>query len=356
MRLGSIRFLALRCTIWLALGTAPTFAQGADDCASATPISGTGLFLTGTGATTSPQQPSSCGIANHDVWYLWTPIVSSQYEVSTCGNTNGADTVLAVYPGPNCPTSGSQIACSDDDCGGAPWNIEAWVSINVVAGSNYLIQIGSQTSGGTFGGYFHIIDTAPAPCGPNTGPDVIVGDLHLIANYASQVVGGVGYDALSLGTYACNIGTDGLDWMGWNNHHPLVDNNLYKYSTVAGATRIEQLGMSWLRHTGTPVSDSVCCGACQALDTSHLGEHCADPETAAETGFQSYLGPRWQVNAAWGTFPFPPANPPYSGSVARRCQVKVSDLEPSSGSVHYFGEAQYVAQDDATAGNAYNNA
>jgi hypothetical protein len=55
-------------------------------------------------------------------------------------------------------------------------------------------------------------------------------------------------------------------------------------------------------------------------------------------------------------FTYPPANPTYSGSVARRCQVKVSDLEVSSSSVHYFAEAQYVTQDDSAAGNDDNNA
>jgi len=43
--------------------------------------------------------------------------------------------------------------------------------------------------------------------------------------------------------------------------------------------------------------------------------------------------------------------------VARRLEVDISELLPSDGSsVRYFGESQYVTQDDAAAGNQNNNA
>src|SRR4030095_5651661 len=55
-----------------------------------------------------------------------------------------------------------------------------------------------------------------------------------------------------------------------------------------------------------------------------------------------------------------PANPPWSGNVARRLQVDTSDLVATSGggaaTTRYFGETIYVTQDDATAGNQNNNA
>src|SRR5689334_15014428 len=346
---------AALCPILLALSSAPLFAQGSNSCSSATPISGTGTFNVSTvGATDSPQQTGSCPTAHCDVWFLWTATSTDTIEVSMCGGT-GADTVLAVYPGPACPSAGTQLDCNDDTCGFQAR--ESLVSFSAVAGSTYLLQMGAWASGTTYTGTFTVsVAVPPPPCGPNTGPDIIVGDLQDIANYTGASVGGVNYDAVAFGTYSCNIGTVWCNWIAGTNQHPVIDNNLYKYSTVNGATRIEQIGMSWLKHGFYALSNNLCCSGCQGTDGTHLGVHCSDPYTATRNGGQAGAGPRWQVNAATGVFTYPPANPSYSGTVARRCQVKVSDLEASSASVHYFGEAQYVTQDDAAAGNAFNNA
>ncbi len=348
--LGTLtRSRLLLVPVLLAGVSASAFAQGSDNCASATPIAGLGTFpVVTTGATDSAQQSGGCPLAHADVWFLWTATASQSVDISLCGGT-GNDTVMAVYAGSSCPASGSEIGCNDDSCG-----LESVVSFNAVAGATYLIQIGDYYAGVTYSGTFTI--GASAPCGPNGGPDIIVGDLQDIANYAGQNVGGVDYDAVAFGTYSCNIGTVWANWISNTNQHPVIDNNLYKYKVVNGAGRFEQVGMSWLKHGFFALSSSLCCTGCQGTDGTHLGVHCADPYTAARNGGQSGAGPRWQVNAATGVFTYPPANPSFSGSVARRCRVAVSDLEVSSASVHYFGEAQYVTQDDAAAGNAYNNA
>src|SRR5258706_2035295 len=334
--------------ILLTLSAASAFAQGANDCASATAISGTGTFSVSTvGATTSSQQTGTCPTANADVWFLWTASATQSIEVSLCGGT-GADTVLAVYPGPSCPAAGTQLDCNDDSCGG-----QSVVGFDAVSGSTYLIQIGDYYAGTTYSGTFTI--SAPPPCGTNTGPDIIVGDLQDIANYTGQTLSGVAYDAVAFGTYSCNIGTVWCNWIAATNQHPVIDNNLYKYKVVNGSGRIEQIGMSWLKHGFYALSDNLCCTGCIATDGTHLGIRCSDPYTASRNGGQSGAGPRWQVNAATGVFTYPPASPGYSGTVARRCRAATSDLEASSGMVLYYGEAQYVTQDDATAGNKNNN-
>jgi hypothetical protein len=193
---------------------------------------------------------------------------------------------------------------------------------------------------------------AQTPCQGATGPDVIVGDIQDVANYASLN----GVEALALGTYSCNQGTQTLSWISNNNLHPVIGGNLYKYKVVNGSGRFEQLGMSWLKHGFFALSNNLCCTGCQATSGSSLGIRCADPYTAVRNGSQSGAGPKWQVNASTGVFTYPPANPAFSGSTARRLQVKITDLEASSASVRYFGEAQYVTQDDAAAGNDNNNA
>lgn len=183
------------------------------------------------------------------------------------------------------------------------------------------------------------------------GADVIVGNITGPTNYNSSG----GFEAFSIGTYSCNIGNVWLNWIASTNQHPVIGQNMYKVKQVNGAYRIEQLGQSWLKHGFFALSDNLCCNNCSATDGSHLGVHCADPYTSDRNGFQNSLGPKWQVNAASGVFTYPPANPTWSGSVARRLQVAITDLEPSSASIRYFVEAMYVPADE-TAANRVNNA
>ncbi|HYE03676.1 MAG TPA: hypothetical protein VD963_10635 [Phycisphaerales bacterium] len=190
-------------------------------------------------------------------------------------------------------------------------------------------------------------------CQVSTGPDVIVGDITGPANYTAAG----GLDALSLGTTSCNIGNVWLNWFANTNQHPVIGGNLYRYKVVDGAPRFEQVGMSWLKHGFFALSQTLCCSNCSSTNGQHLGVGCSDPYTAGRNGEQPNLGPRWQVNATTGVFTYPPANPSYSGTTARRLQVSMDDLENTAGSTtRYFGESQYVSPDDATANNQHNNA
>ncbi len=193
---------------------------------------------------------------------------------------------------------------------------------------------------------------AQTPCQGSTGPDVIVGDLTGPSNYTS--VGGL--EALSLGTTSCNQGDVWLNWIQSTNQHPVIGGNLYRYKVVGGAARFEQVGMSWLKHGFFALSQTLCCSNCSSTDGTHLGVGCSDPYTSGRNGTQPGLGPRWQVNAHTGVFTFPPANPSFTGTVARRLEVAIADLEVSSATTRYFGEGHYIAPDDAAAGNDDNNA
>jgi len=214
---------------------------------------------------------------------------------------------------------------------------------------NKVLSLGAALAGAAI---LSVDAQAQTACQGATGPDVIVGDIQDVANYASLN----GVEALALGTYSCNMGTQTVSWISNNNLHPVIGGNLYKYKVVNGSGRFEHLGMSWLKHGFFALSNNLCCTGCQSTSGSSLGIRCADPYTAARNGSQSGAGPKWQVNASTGVFTYPPANPAFSGSTARRLQVKITDLEASSASVRYFGEAQYVTQDDAAAGNDNNNA
>jgi len=190
-------------------------------------------------------------------------------------------------------------------------------------------------------------------CSFISGPDVIVGSLNGVSNYSA--VGGV--EALSLGTTSCNLGDTNLSWISGNNQHPVIGGNLYRLKDYGGWWAMEHVGMSWLKHGFFALSQSLCCSNCSSTSGSALGTGCSDPYTSGRNGSQGGLGPRWQVNANSGFFNYPPANPGWSGSSARRLQVATSDLEPtSSTTTRYYGEGHYVTPDDASWNNNDNNA
>ena len=222
-------------------------------------------------------------------------------------------------------------------------------SLTLARSASLAFAIGMSTSVFGFGGNNGTVCPTPV------GPDVIVGDITtLTANYAAQQLDGVWYDAFSLGTSSCNVGNQNVVWQAFpSNLHPAIAQSIYKYKNG----RLEQIGMSWLKHGFTALTLNICGCGCSGQGGSVLGVGCSDPYTASRNGSQGGLGPRWQVNANTGFFPTNgPANPPWSGSTARRLRVKSSDLEVSGPGVSFWVECQYVTQDDATAGNQNNNA
>jgi hypothetical protein len=200
---------------------------------------------------------------------------------------------------------------------------------------------------------------ARGDCTPSTGPDVIIGDLPAVGNYAS--VGGI--DAFSVGTTSCNIGDQNLLWVAQSVNHPVIPQNMYRLKTVDGAARFEQIGMSWMKHGFTALTQSLCC-TCNGQGGAVLGVGCSDPYSAALNGEQvtsvGGLGPRFQVNPHSGAFIWPymfrnVAHIPHT-TVTRRLQVHVDDLNPAlNGGALYYIEAQYITPDDAAARNQDNN-
>ncbi len=190
---------------------------------------------------------------------------------------------------------------------------------------------------------------------PSTGPDVLVGELPDLTNQSSEAVGGINFDAFSVGTTSCNKGNTPLNWHtgGTDNRHPVIGQNLFRLSSG----RFEQIGQSWLKHGFTALQGSICSTQfgfpCSATSGITLGVGCSDPYSSGLNAGQSGLGPKWQVNAATGLFPYPFANPAYSGSTARRLRVRSSDIVAGA---QYFIEGQYVCGDDAGMGNKNNNA
>jgi hypothetical protein len=121
-------------------------------CSQAIPISNIGATFCTDGADTDG--PTPCGMGS-DIWYTYEATFTGTISVPTCAS--GYDTVVAVYDGCDCtPTLDRLLGCNDNSCG-----VHAWVTVPVVAGGCYLIQVGG--AGGDQG------------CGiiPNVVPDVV---------------------------------------------------------------------------------------------------------------------------------------------------------------------------------------
>ena len=320
--------------------------QGGDRGAEAQEITGVGTFpFDNSEATTDGSAAPGCeaygtGEIASDVWFRWTAPESATYFVDSCGQTD-VDTRIAVYAeeAPAAP-----LDCADDTCG-----IQSRVSFTATAGASYLLRVGCYPGAPGGSGTFTINQGAGGDCDmPSTGPDVIVGDLNGLITWGA--VGDIA--AYSIGTTSCNVGDTPVDWISFTSFHPVIGQSIYKLEDG----RLEQLGISWLKHGFTALQEDLCC-TCTPSASNRLGVGCSDPYGAGLNGNQGMLGPRFEVNPATGEFPWPPTGIGTGGNVIRkRLQVVHSDLDPAlHPTALYFGEGQYVTLDDATADNNDNN-
>lgn len=200
------------------------------------------------------------------------------------------------------------------------------------------------------------------------GPDITVFSLQGVDSYASAFPASApnGIAAFAVGTTSCNTGDTPAAWYDGGecstearrNRHPVIGSGMFRLS----GGRFEQIGLSWVKHGFFAVNQNAC-GSCQIPDFPteqvgyFLGVNCSDPYSAQLNGNQASLGPRSQINAFSGAFPYPPMLPLAQGTkIERRLQVLHDDLNPN---IHpdalFFVEGQYVALDDAFNGNGQNN-
>ncbi|MFM9996778.1 MAG: GC-type dockerin domain-anchored protein [Phycisphaerales bacterium] len=199
---------------------------------------------------------------------------------------------------------------------------------------------------------------------PDAGPDVIVGELMQSQSSSGSMaltlapLGTVGaVNAYSVGTTSCNIGTASLLWQANNPNHPVIAQNMYRLKNG----RLEMIGIGWLKHGFTALTYNACSNegyTCNGLGGAVLGVGCSDPYSSSLNGSQGNLGPRYQVNASTGAFPFPYASHPNSTALSKRIQVAHADIEDSvqNPNTLYFAEGIYITPDDTAAGNNANNA
>lgn len=185
------------------------------------------------------------------------------------------------------------------------------------------------------------------------GPDIIVGDLPNLARWGRSSA--LGITSYSVGTTACNIGDEPANWVRLTPAHPVILQNMYRLKDG----RFEHVGIAWVKHGFTVIPEDLC-GVCEVKSSPDLlFPGCSDTYSMNTNAVTSTLGPRAEVNAAKGTFPYPHSIPPMSTPQALRGRLLVRDADihpPSNENARYFIEGHYIAADDAAAGNSHNNA
>ena len=166
-----------------------------------------------------------------------------------------------------------------------------------------------------------------------------------------------GQVGISLGTDACNKGTDrrGLVCFAETIDHPFIPQNLYRMSGGADNTqRFEQIGQSWGKHAFAAASSNTCDFGCNGVGGDHLGSGCSDAYGAGLNGAQDLIGSRAWVNPFTGYLrpeprPERPQRPHSRRHTAHRILVDVNDLNTSLNvGATYFAEAEYIVPHEGT--------
>ena len=122
-----------------------------DDCVNAEVVGDGSWPYDGTGATLDGPIDADGNMAA-DFWFLYTASCDGLANIGTCAQTGtSTDTTLIVYPAQACPPVGTSfLASADDSCGASAFMSE--VQVGVIAGEQYLIQVGgwnAETGTGT---------------------------------------------------------------------------------------------------------------------------------------------------------------------------------------------------------------
>jgi hypothetical protein len=166
-------------------------------------------------ASTDPML-AVCASSQKDVWYTFTPMVSQNYSVRTCGGLTGSlDTVVSVHTA--CPTLTANNlltgACNDDGCSGVGASQISSIALN--AGTTYWIRVArfGTTSGNAGGPFTLTIDQITGTCcNPTSGVCSIT--TQAACGAGTWVLGGVCTTTTCAGaccntsTGACTTSTD----------------------------------------------------------------------------------------------------------------------------------------------------
>ena len=192
--------------------------------------------------------------------------------------------------------------------------------------------------------------------GPPDTVDVSLGILSSISLAGREGTFPTGRNGLTMSTTSCNLGNVDVPWLQpMQEDHPVIAMALYRLLNG----RLEQIGVSWLKHGFFALSNNQCTTCEHPSDGSFLGVGCSDTYGTSNNSNRSYLGPRSEVDAYKGTWNctgshfaggVPDCTRRHDGSdphgpTDHRLLVADADLN-NSGATYYY-EAYYVIHGDA---------
>lgn len=178
-------------------------------------------------------------------------------------------------------------------------------------------------------------------------PDLVCSEITSATSFGTN---GAGLVAYSFGTTICNEGGQAASWMPSTNEHPLISQTLYKLKDH----RFSQIGIGFVRHTTIPLQGNACSLGCMPGSVFELGAGCSDVSSSAINGSQAMMGPRTEVNALTGHYPYPFTSINQTGdAVYKRLQVELADV--SDPDALYFVETQIVGIDESGFDAVVNN-
>lgn len=178
-----------------------------------------------------------------------------------------------------------------------------------------------------------------APCGA-PGVDLAVE----FGSPLNQVAAG-GVDALAFAFQPVNLGDTPASWSTTSANHPVIGLGLARFRVVNGASRMEQIGLSWVRHVTIPALSTGTWCSCAPSAGATLGPGCNDTLSAAGNTFPANLGPRHEVQPHTGAHVHP--HTPASGAAfPGQLRFTPGDVTTGNGE-RYVVEAHVAALDDA---------
>jgi hypothetical protein len=202
-------------------------------------------------------------------------------------------------------------------------------------------------------------EPAPAPVFIGGTLDVSLGGLADIQQVAHVGTYPTGRTAAAMSTTSCNVGTVDVPWLApMQENHPVIHSALYRL--LDG--RLEQLGVSWMKHGFYALSLSDCTPCQHPSGGDFLGVGCSDTYDVFNNSDRNFLGPRSEVNAYTGTWEctgshFAGGQPDcvqrhfgtVHGPLDHRLGANDADLA-NPGATYYY-EACYVVPGDQNLGN-----
>jgi hypothetical protein len=184
--------------------------------------------------------------------------------------------------------------------------------------------------------------------------DVSLGALSGIQQVAHDGTYPNGQVALSMATTSCNLGQVDVPWyQAMDERHPLIHMAIYRLLNG----RLEQIGVSWLKHGFFALSNSQCTPCQNPSNGTFLGVGCSDTYGVSNNSNRNDLGPRNEVNPYFGTWECTGSH--FSGGIqdcTRRHgssghgpldhRLVTTDADLANPGATYYYEAYYVVQGD----------